>query len=202
MNLFPIFLKLGGRPCLVVGGGAIAEGKIAGLLEAGAAITVVAPEVRDEVREWSRSTRITWIPRRFRPTDLERAFLVVAATSRLEVNDLVFREARRRGILCNVVDDPERCDFYYPAVLRRGRLQIAISTGGLSPALAQRLRRELELEFSLDYGNWLEELGETRRRLISSQADASQRRRRLHRLASQESFAKFARRRAAGGRSG
>ena len=202
MNLFPIFLKLGGRPCLVVGGGAIAEGKIAGLLEAGAAITVVAPEVRDAVREWSRSARITWIARRFCPSDLEGAFLVVAATSRLEVNDLVFREARKRGILCNVVDDPERCDFYYPAVLRRGRLQIAISTGGLSPALAQRLRRELEHQFSTDYGDWLEELGETRRRLISRQGDAGQRRRRLHRLASQESFARFAQRRAAGRRSG
>jgi len=201
MNLFPIFLKLGGRPCLVVGGGAIAEGKIAGLLEAGAAITVVAPEVRDAVREWSRSARITWIARRFCPSDLERAFLVVAATSRLEVNDLVFREARRRGILCNVVDDPEHCDFYYPAVLRRGRLQIAISTGGLSPALAQRLRRELEHQFSTDYGDWLEELGATRR-LMSRQGNASDRRRRLHRLASQESFARFARRRAAGGRSG
>jgi len=202
MHLFPIFLKLGGRPCLVVGGGAIAEGKIAGLLEAGAAITVVAPEVRDEVLEWSSSARITWIARRFRPADLEGAFLVVAATSRLEVNNLVFREARRRGILCNAVDDPERCDFYYPAVLRRGRLQIAISTGGLSPALAQRLRRELEQEFSPDYGDWLEELGETRRRLISRPGNRSQLRRRLHRLASQESFAKFARRRPAGGRSG
>ena len=202
MNLFPIFLKLGGRPCLVVGGGAMAEGKIAGLLEAGAAITVVAPEVRDEVREWSSSARITWIARRFRPTDLEGAFLAVAATSRLEVNDLVFREARKRGILCNVVDDPERCDFYYPAVLRRGRLQIAISTGGLSPALAQRLRRELELEFSLDYGDWLEELGEARRQLINRPGNRTQLRRRLHRLASQESFARFAHRRAAGGRSG
>ena len=202
MNLFPIFLKLAGRPCLVVGGGAMAEGKIAGLLEAGAAITVVAPEVRDEVREWSSSARITWIARRFRPTDLEGAFLAVAATSRLEVNDLVFREARKRGILCNVVDDPEHCDFYYPAVLRRGRLQIAISTGGLSPALAQRLRRELEQEFSPDYGDWLEELGETRRRMISSPGDANQRRRQLHRLASQESFARFAHRRAAERRSG
>jgi precorrin-2 dehydrogenase len=201
MNLFPIFLKLTGRRCLVVGGGAIGEGKIAALLEAGADPTVVAPEVTEKVRQWASAAKIAWRARPFSPADLEGAFLVVAATSRPEVNDLVFREARQRGTLCNVVDDPERCDFYYPAVLRRGRLQIAISTGGLSPALAQRLRQELEHQFSTDYAAWLEELGNIRRCLISTQLDASHRRRWLHRLASREAFGSFVQKKAAGGRS-
>jgi len=202
MNLFPMFLKLAGRRCLVVGGGAIGEGKIAGLLGAGAELTVVAPEVTERVKEWASSARITWLARKFSPADLDGAFLVVVATSRLEVNELVFREAAQRGILCNVVDDLERCDFYYPAVLRRGRLQIAISTAGSSPALAQRLRRELEHQFSAYYGAWLEELAETRRRLISTHLDAGQRRRWLHGLASREAFESFVRTRAAEGRSG
>jgi len=202
MNLFPIFLKLAGRHCLVVGGGAIGEGKIAGLLEAGAEPRVVAPEVTEKVQKWAAAAKIAWLARRFSPADLEGAFLVVAATSRPEVNDFVFREARQRGILCNVADDPERCDFYYPAVLRRGRLQIAISTGGSSPALAQRLRQDLEHQFSTDYAAWLEELGETRRRLINAQLDASHRRRWLHRLASREAFERFAKNRAEGGRLG
>jgi len=201
MNLFPMFLKLAGRRCLVVGGGVIGEGKIAGLLEAGAELMVVAPEVTEKVKEWASAAKITWLARSLCPADLEDAFLVVAATSRVEVNDLVFREARQRGILCNVVDDPERCDFYYPAVLRRGRLQIAISTEGASPALARRLREELEHQFSAYYGAWLEELAETRHRLIST-LDASQRRRWLHGVASREAYESFVRNKVAGEGSG
>ena len=197
MNLFPIFLKLAGRRTLVVGGGTIGEGKIASLLEAGAETVVVAPKVTEKVGEWASTAKIAWLARDFSPADLDGAFLVVAATSRTEVNDLVFREARQRGILCNVVDDPERCDFYYPAVVRRGRLQIAISTEGASPALAQRLRQELEHQFSTCYGAWLEELAETRRRLMST-LDVSERRRWLHDLASREAFESFVQSRAGG----
>jgi precorrin-2 dehydrogenase / sirohydrochlorin ferrochelatase len=192
-----MFLKLAGRRCIVVGGGAVGEDKIAGLLEAGAELVVVAPEVTHKVKEWAATGKIVRRARCFSPADLEGAFLVVAATSRPGVNHLVFREARQRGVLCNVVDDPERCDFYYPAVLRRGRLQIAISTGGSSPALARRLRQELEHQFSTYYGAWLEELAETRRRLIST-PDAGQRRRWLHGLASREAFESFVRSKAAG----
>jgi precorrin-2 dehydrogenase/sirohydrochlorin ferrochelatase len=200
MNLFPIFLKLAGRRCLVVGGGAVGEGKIAGLLEAGAQLTVVAPEVTEKVKEWASAAKIARLARDFSPADLDGAFLVVAATSRTEVNDFVFREARQRGILCNVVDDPERCDFYYPAVVRRGRLQIAISTTGSSPALARRLRQELEHQFSEYYGAWLEELAETRRRLIGTHFDANKRRRWLHGLASREAFESFVQKKTVGGR--
>ena len=159
MNLFPMFLKLAGRRCLVVGGGSVAEGKIASLLGSGAKVIVVAPDVTEKVSGWASIGEVEWLARSFCPAELEGVFLVVAATSDPEVNDLVFREAQSRGILCNVVDDPERCDFYYPAVLRRGQLQIAVSTGGSSPALAQRLRFELEQQFAPGYGEWLEELG-------------------------------------------
>ena len=104
------------------------------------------------------------------------------------MNDFVFREARSRGILCNAVDDPERCDFYYPAVVRRGQLQIAISTGGQSPALAQRLRRELEMEFGEEYSGWVEELGKVREKLLSSKLDSDHRKQLLHSLASRDAF--------------
>ena len=202
MPLFPMFLKLAGRRCLVVGGGAVGEGKIAGLLDAGAEPTVVAPEVTEKVKAWASAARVTWLERKFSPADLDGTFLVIAATSRVEVNELVFREAAQRGVLCNVVDDPERCDFYYPAVLRRGQLQIAISTSGSSPALARRLRQELEQQFSAYYGAWLEELAETRRRLLNTHLDSGQRRRWLHGLASREAFDRFVQKRAEEGRSG
>ena len=129
-------------------------------------------------------------PRAFLPNDLECVFLVIAATASAELNQLVFNEAQRRNILCNAVDDPENCDFYFPAVVRRGQLQIAISTGGQSPALAQRLRRELEEQFTPDYAGWLEELGENRKKLFDGDLDADRRRDLLHSLASREAFDK------------
>jgi precorrin-2 dehydrogenase/sirohydrochlorin ferrochelatase len=113
---------------------------------------------------------------------------VIVATSSRDVNESIFREARRRNILCNVVDDPEHCDFYYPAVVRRGDLQLAISTNGKSPALAQRIRRELEMEFGPEYGEWLEELGKIRQQLFASGMNPDDRRRVLHELASREAF--------------
>jgi len=183
-NLFPMFLKLERRPCLVVGAGTVAEGKINSLLLAGAAVRVVAPQANAAVLEWSRTGLIRWEDREFSSVDLDGVFLVIAATSSNEVNESVFREAQRRNVLCNVVDDPEHCDFYYPAVVRRGQLQIAISTAGESPALAQRLRREFEVQFGPEYESWVEELGKTRRELFARDLDPEERRRRLHELAS------------------
>ena len=115
-------------------------------------------------------------------------FLVVAATSSFEANASVYREADRRGILCNAVDQPEQCHFYYPAVVDRGPLQIAISTAGLSPSLAQRLRKELEIEFGPEYERWVEWLGRVRSALMSKGSDFETRRRILGRLASREVF--------------
>ncbi len=168
-NLFPMFLKLEGRPCLVVGAGTVAEGKIGSLLLAGATVRVVAPQANVAVQEWARTGVMRWESREFCLLDLDGVFLVIAATSSNEVNGSVFREAQRRNVLCNVVDDPEHCDFYYPAVVRRGQLQIAISTAGESPALAQKLRRELESQYGPEYEGWVEQLGKRRLHELASQ---------------------------------
>ncbi len=188
MTLFPMFMKLEGRSCLVVGAGTIGEPKIESLLASSAAVRVVAPHASATVAGWAQAGRITWELRQFTPADLEGVFLVIAATSSREVNGNIFRECQRRSILCNVVDDPEYCDFYYPAVVRRGDLQLAISTNGHSPALAQRIRRELEVQFGPEYAEWLEELGTIRRHLFASGLNAEERRRLLHELASREAF--------------
>jgi precorrin-2 dehydrogenase/sirohydrochlorin ferrochelatase len=194
-KLFPLFLKLTGRPCLVVGAGSIAESKISGLLEAHANVRVVAPEATPKVRAWADAHRIAWQQRRFQPDDLENMFLIVAATSPSELHEEIFREAAKRGVLCNVVDVPDLCDFYYPAVVQRGALQIAISTSGQSPALAQRLRKELEGQFGPEYEKWLETLGKTRGELQSKIPDAEERKRRLHDQVSRKAFAAFLKKR-------
>ncbi|MGB6430371.1 MAG: bifunctional precorrin-2 dehydrogenase/sirohydrochlorin ferrochelatase, partial [Candidatus Acidiferrales bacterium] len=174
--MFPLFLKLAGRQCVVVGAGAIAESKIESLLRAGARVKVVAPEATDRVRRWARARQIAWRARAYRPGDLAGAFLVIAATSSAKLHGAIFRQARRGGILCNAVDDPPNCDFYYPAVVRRGSLQIAISTGGESPSLAARLRAELERQFGPEYGAWVKSLGRTRARILRRVLDAGTKR--------------------------
>ncbi len=188
MTLFPMFLKLEGRSCLVVGAGAIGEPKIESLLTSGASVRVVAPDASSIVAEWARAAAIVWDAREFNSADLDGVFLVIAATSSRGVNGTIFREAQQRNILCNVVDDPEYCDFYYPAVVRRGDLQVAISTNGHSPALAQRIRRELEIQFGTEYGEWLTKLGRIRQQLFASEMNPDERRRVLHELASREGF--------------
>jgi precorrin-2 dehydrogenase/sirohydrochlorin ferrochelatase len=187
-KMFPIFLKLEGRRCLVVGAGSVAEGKIRGLLQAGAAVEVVAPWSVPQIREWFQQGVLSWKPRVFEPRDLDQVSIVVAATPSREVNTQIFQEARLRNVLCNSVDDPENCDFYYPAVVHRGDLQIAISTGGRSPALAQRLRQELEQQFGPEYEAWLQELGAARDQMFSANMDVKARRKLLHELASREAF--------------
>lgn len=193
-SLFPAFLKITGRPCLVVGAGAIGEEKINGLMLAGASVRVVALTATAQVQTWNRERKIRWDQREFRRADLSETFLVVAATSSPELHKKIYAEARRRNILCNVVDDPEHCDFYYGSVVRRGALQIAISSGGQSPALSQRLRKELERQFGPEYEHWLAELGETRERLFSRKIEQTRRKELLHRLASDVSLEEFRRR--------
>jgi siroheme synthase-like protein len=188
MTMFPIFLKLEGRRCLVVGAGTIAEGKIRGLLDAGASVQVVAPEAIAQIQKLAFDGVLTWNPRRFEMHDLDGKVLVITATSSAEVNAQVFRAARERNVLCNSVDDPENCDFYYGAVVNRGDLQIAISTNGQSPALAQRLRQELEEQFGPEYKAWVAELGEAREQLSAKKIAVEPRRKLLHDLASREAF--------------
>ena len=190
-SLFPIFLKLQGKPCLVVGGGPIAEGKVAGLLRSGARVKVVSPELTASLAEHAETRAIDWQPRNFELADLDGAFLVVAATSSFEANAAIYQDADRRGILCNAVDQPEECHFYYPAVVDRGPLQIAISTAGLSPSLALRLRKDLEVQFGPEYERWVEWLGRVRAALMSQGSDFETRRRILGRLASREVFSRL-----------
>jgi precorrin-2 dehydrogenase / sirohydrochlorin ferrochelatase len=186
--LFPIFVKLAGRPCLVVGAGAVAASKIRSLLEAGAKVTVVAPHAAEEIQSLASEGAIHWSARIFLPSDLEGIFLAIAATSDSEVNRLIFLESQQRGVLCNSVDDPPHCDFYFPSVVRRGDLQVAISTAGQSPALAQRLRVELETSFDARLAEWLRELGNLRRQILATEPSSDARKSLLHRLASQESW--------------
>ena len=193
MGLFPVFLKLKGRRCLVVGAGTVAEAKIRSLLECGADVHVVGPKATETLKQWARKGKLVWHARSFEPSDLEGMFLVVVATSSRRLNEYVYQEAARRRVLCNVVDDPAHCDFYYGAVVRSGPLQIAISTSGRSPALAQQLKRELEKRFGPEYGAWVEQLGETRRRLLAQTMGPKRRRRLLHHLASGEGYAAFVR---------
>lgn len=193
MSLFPAFLKVAGRRCLVVGAGAVGEEKMEGLLRAGAEVRVVATYATRRVRAWAREGKIRWEARKFRAADLRGAFLVVAATSSAKLHEQIYKQAQQRGVLCNVVDDPPHCDFYYGSVVRRGALQIAISTAGLSPALAQRLRKELSKQFGADYEAWLRCLGAEREKLMQQKISPQRRKKILHRLASREAFEKFKR---------
>ena len=186
VEMFPIFLKLEGRRYLVVGAGTIATPKIASLLRAGAEVTVVAPEAGDEARRMAGEGAIAWRGREFTESDLDGVFLVVTGTDQQEVNHRVARAARERNILVNSVDDPPDCDFYYPSLVRRGDLQIAISTAGKSPALAQRLREEIDALLEPELGDWLDELGATRLRMLEVYELSDERKRALHLLARRE----------------
>ncbi len=187
-SLFPMFLKLAGKQCLVVGAGKVGEPKIGGLIDTGARIHVVAIEASDTVREWARTGKIQLDLRAFSENDLDGNFLAVVATAFNSLNERIYREANRRGVLCNVVDVPEYCDFFYPAVVRRGDLQIAISTNGQSPSLAQKIRQQLERQFGPGYAEWVEQLGETRRLILASDLDKERKLELLHSLASSEAF--------------
>lgn len=202
MTLFPVFVKLAGRRCLVVGAGTVGQAKIRSLLDAGAIVDVVAPHATAEVEEWAGRGNVRWEKRDFQSSDLDDAFFVIAATNSSETNAVIFRESQQRKVLCNSVDDPQNCDFYYPAVVRRGDLQIAISTAGKSPALAQRLRKDFEAQFGPEYGDWLDELGHARNDLFAQPIDPEQRKQLLHSLASHDSFDSAQTRTRATGRTG
>jgi precorrin-2 dehydrogenase/sirohydrochlorin ferrochelatase len=187
-SLFPMFLKLADRQVLVVGAGKVGEGKIAGILDTGARIRVVAREATDAVRDWARAGLIELELCSFSAQDLDGAFVAIVATASRDLNEFIYREAQSRGVLCNVVDVPEFCDFFYPAVVRRGDLQIAISTSGQSPSLAQKLRQQLEQQFGPGYASWVAELGETRRLVHASDLAPERKRELLHSLASRDAL--------------
>jgi len=187
-SLFPMFLKLENKHCLVAGAGKVGEPKVAGLLDTGARIRVVALDASPAVREWAKAGKIELELRPFHSDDLNGVFLAVVATSSRSLNERIYDEAQRRGVLCNVVDVPDLCDFYYPSVVRRGDLQIAVSTAGQSPSLAQKIRQQLEKQFGPGYAAWVTELGETRKLILASDLDKERKLDLLHSLASREAF--------------
>ncbi len=161
-SCYPIALTLEGKRCLLVGGGEIADGKLDALLLAGADIVVVSPEVRPRIAEFAAAGRITLHRREYRSSDLDGAFLVIAATDDRPLNAAIVTEARAARILANAVDDIPYCDFFAMAIVRRGELQLGISTNGRSPAFARWLRERFDAELPPEYGELLEVLGSVR----------------------------------------
>jgi len=153
---YPAFLDLTERPVLVVGGGEVAEGKVAGLLAADARVTVVSPTVTPRLAEWAGAGRIRHTPRAYRSGDLAGYHLTLVATEQRDVSGAVAAEGRARGVWVNAADEPARCDFILPAVIRRGRLVVAVSTGGASPAAARAIREELEGHLTEDHAMLVE----------------------------------------------
>jgi len=159
---YPIALDLRNRLCVVIGGGSVAERKVRTLREYEAQVLVIAPRVSSQVREWAREGVIRLEEREYRHGDLSGAFLAMGATDDPRVNEAVFLEAQELGLLVNIADDPAHCNFIVPATLRRGDLNIAITTGGKSPALARQLRQELEELYPPEYAKHLEDLARYR----------------------------------------
>jgi siroheme synthase-like protein len=162
MRYYPIYLDLKERDVLVVGGGAIAEGKTLQLVEAGARVTVVSPELTEALRAAADRNEISYLNGFFVEENLNGMFLVVSATDDRKVNEKVAKAAGERGLLCNVVDQPDLCNFITPALITRGELQISVSTGGGSPTLTQRVKREVAALIGEEYGALLELAAEMR----------------------------------------
>lgn len=162
MSYYPINLDLRNRKCIVIGGGEVAERKIESLLEFGAAVTVIAPDLTTRLSELASAGAIEHIAERYTTGMLQGAILVIAATDDAETNKTVSSEAQRLGILINVVDDPDLCAFFVPAMVRRGNLLISVSSSGKSPALARRMREELESHYGPEYGELADLMGELR----------------------------------------
>ena len=159
---YPVYIQLHEQPCIVIGGGKIAEGKMEGLLAAGAKVTIVSPDLTSHLHKLVEQNQIAHISRAYQPGDLAGAFMVICATDQTEINHQVWQEASANGQLVNVVDDTPRCNFIAPAILRKGDLTIAISTGGKAPALAVRLKERLQDQIGSEYERFLELSGQLR----------------------------------------
>ncbi len=173
MALFPLFVELAGRPCVVLGGGAVAERKVQSLLEAGALVTVVSPSLTPALRAHVSAGRVAHIGRVYTRGDLAGASLAFAATDDGAINAAVAREGRERGVWVNAADDPAHCDAILPAIVRRGAITIAVGTGGASPALARAVRERVELALPEAYGALAEVAGSVRRELRAAGRRAS-----------------------------
>ena len=168
---YPVHIQLRKQPCVVIGGGKIAEGKVEGLLAVQAKVTIIAPELTSHLYSLAEQKQITYISRKYQSGDLTGAFLVICATDQAEVNHQVWQEASANHQLVNVVDDTPRCNFIAPSILRKGDLTIAISTSGIAPALAVRLKEKLQRELGPEYERFLELASELREPLAQHVPD-------------------------------
>ena len=159
---YPVFLNLTGRRCVIIGGGQIAEGKISKLLDSGAKIIVISPDATQGIRGFTERGQIKLDLRKYQEGDLQGAFLVIAATNDQAVNQEIFEEAEKQGILLNAVDDMPRCSFIAPSIVEKGPVTVAISTGGASPALARKLREKMEVSSALDWADATDVLSKAR----------------------------------------
>lgn len=165
MGYYPIFLDMADRRCVVVGGGAVAERKVEGLLRAGARVTIVSPSLTPKLASLASQESVRHIARVYQPGDLRGYAVVFVGTDDGKVNREVAREARELGVWVNAADDPAHCDFILPSVVERGNLVVAVATGGSGPALSRAIREELEAYFTEDYALLAAIVGEVRREL-------------------------------------
>ena len=171
MRYYPINLNIKNRNCLVVGGGGVGTRKVMMLLKCGADVTVISPEFSEKLLSLAEKGAITLKKRSYHPSDLEDMLIVFGASSNADLNRQIATDARRLNLLCNIADSPENCDFIVPSTLTRGDLTLAISTSGKSPALARKLRRQLEKEIGEEYAPFLDLMGAVRRKLLEQNHD-------------------------------
>lgn len=176
MSLYPVCLDVADERCVVIGGGEVAERKVTGLVECGARVTIVAKDLTERLRSMAEAGKIEQVSDDYRDAYLEGAFLVIGATDREAVNEKISQDARRRGIPVNIVDDPARCTFTLPSTFRRGDLLVAVSTTGTSPALARRVREEIEGRYGPEYGTLLGIMGMLRKKVIARGAPSAENR--------------------------
>lgn len=167
MKYYPVFLDVKHRNCLVVGGGSVGARKVSTLLDCGASVTVVSPKINAKLNELSKKETLIIKKKSFQFSDLKDKFLVIGATDNQELNQQIHIEAERLGILCNIADRPEACNFILPSIVKKGDLVIAISTSGKSPAFAKKLRKDFEKQFGNEYAAFLEVMGAIRKKLLA-----------------------------------
>ncbi|MGO4886971.1 NAD(P)-binding protein [Anaerobacillus sp. MEB173] len=169
---YPVLLNLDGRKIIVIGGGTIAERKVQGILETGAMVDVVSPDITEELKRLVSEKKITWKQKEFKKKDLEDAFIVIAATNNSNINKCVYDSILPHQLI-NIVDRPDLCSFHVPSVIRRGKLVITVSTSGASPSLAKRIRKDLEKTYDEKYESFVEFLDWARQLVLAEIEDAA-----------------------------
>jgi precorrin-2 dehydrogenase/sirohydrochlorin ferrochelatase len=181
---YPVFLDIAGKKCIIVGGGKVAERKCLPILAAGARVTIISPKITSVLEKQREKGMLRHIGRNYRTGDIRSAFVVIVATDSEEINRKVVSDARAEGVLLNVVDNPSLCNFIVPSVLRRGALTIAVSTGGVSPAMARTIRKRLEGLYGTDFSKYLSFLKDIRIEVMEEIQDKRRRGLLLKELAS------------------